>query len=148
MTFSHGFSKLEFAVAVAVLGLLAPVLLLRLNAIQTEAERTEVDITVRNIRAGIRMAESERILRGEENRIIEIVQANPIDFLARSPDGTAGASVADPSAQWNFDAARRELVYRPRSPDAFGGATELRWRYVARVDSAGRTIGAGLIRLN
>ena len=148
MSRPRGFNKFEFSVIVAVFGILAAALAVRLIALQAEAERTEVDLTVQNIRTGIEQAVAEYVMRGEEQRIIEISQASPIDFLQIPPDGTAAASVANSSAQWAFDPVRRELIYRPRSPEAFAGATELRWRYIARTDSSGRTIGAGLIRLN
>jgi hypothetical protein len=49
---------------------------------------------------------------------------------------------------WSYDAVNRELVYLPRLPKAFADATELRWRYVARNDSSGRTVGASLVGIN
>lgn len=139
---------MEFAVTVAIFGVLATLLLARLNAIEAEAERTEVNLTVRNIRVGIQLAIGERIMRGEEFRIIEVAQASPVDFLGHRPRGFSEGRTAEESGQWAYDPIRRELSYVPRMPEAFSGAKGLRWHYVARLDSSGRTVGASLIGLN
>jgi hypothetical protein len=148
MKHQRGASKFEFAVTVAILGILASVLLVRLSALEAEAERVEVNLTVRNIRVGIQLAIGERIMRGEEGRIIEVVRASPIDFLGELPRGFSRGRTAETSGQWAYDPVDRELSYIPRSPQAFAEATVLRWRYVARTDASGRTVGASLIALN
>ena len=144
----RGANRFEFAVTVAIFGVLAMALLMRLNAIQAEAERTEVNLTVRNIRVGIQLAIGDRIMRGEEDRIGEVAQASPIDFLGHRPRGFGAGSFPEESGQWAYDPVRRELSYLPRLPEAFADARELRWRYVARVDSSGKTVGASLVGLN
>ncbi len=149
MNRQRGVSKFEFALTVAIFGVLAAVLMQRLSAIQSAAERTEVDLTVRNIRVGIQLAIGEHIMRGEEQRIGEVAQASPVDFLGHRPRGfNAIATEPEASGEWAYDRLRRELAYRPRQPQAFGGAEELRWRYVARIDPSGRTVGASLVALN
>jgi type II secretory pathway pseudopilin PulG len=148
MKSQRGASKFEFAVTVAILGVLATALLMRLSALQAEAERTEVDLTVRNIRVGIQLAIGERIMRGEEARIGEVAQASPVDFLGHRPRGFSDDSSPGAPGQWAYNPARRELGYAPRLPQAFANATELRWRYVARIDSSGRTVGVSLVGLN
>lgn len=145
----QGFSKFEFSLVIAVIGILATALMARLNAIQAEAERTEVNLTVRNMRVGIQLAIGERIMRGEENRIVEVAQASPVDFLGHRPrDFNAEAGTPMAPGQWAYDPVRRELAYQPRLPEAFAGAAELHWRYVARFDSSGRPVGASLVGLN
>ena len=148
MKLQHGASKFEFAVTVAILGILATVLLVRLSALEAEAERMEVNLTVRNIRVGIQLAIGERIMRGEEARIMELARASPIDFLGELPRGFSGGRTAETAGQWAYDPVGRELSYIPRSPAAFADTTMLRWRYVARIDSSGRMVGAALIALN
>ncbi|MDK9703719.1 MAG: hypothetical protein OEL20_11330 [Sulfuritalea sp.] len=149
MKCQRGASKLEFAVTVAILCVLGAALLVRLNAIQAEAERTEVNLMVRNIRVGIQLAIGERIMRGEEERIVEVAQASPVDFLGHRPrDFNELARTPEASGQWAYDPLRRELAYQPRLPGAFDGAAELRWRYVARLDASGKTVGASLVGLN
>ena len=144
----HGASKFEFGVTVAIFGVFASSLLARLNAIQAEAGRTEVDLTIRNIRVGIQLAIGERIMRGEEFRILEVAEASPVDFLGHRPRGFNQGRTAEASGQWAYDPIGRQLSYMPRLPEAFAGAGELRWRYVAHVDASGRTVGASLIGLN
>jgi type II secretory pathway pseudopilin PulG len=144
----RGANKFEFAVTVAIFGVLATALLTRLDTIQAEAERTEVDLTVRNIRVGIQLAIGERIMRGEEYRISEVAAASPIDFLGRRPRGFTEGRVAETAGQWAYDPVRRELSYLPRLPQAFADARELRWRYLARADASGKVIGVSLVVLN
>ena len=147
MKHQRGVNKFEFAIAVSILAVLATVLLVRLNAMQAEAERMEVDLTVRNIRTGMQVAIGERIMHGQENRIVEVAEANPLDFLGERPRGVNDARVAAAPGHWAYDPVRRELSYLPRSPEAFADARELRWRYLARVDSSGSTIGVSLVAL-
>ena len=144
----RGSNKFDFAITVVIFSVLATALLVRLNAIQEEAERTEVQLTVRNIRVGIQLAIGERIMRGEEDRISEVAQASPVDFLGHKPRGFTDARAPEAPGQWSYDPVRRELKYQPRIPGAFADATELSWRYVARVDSSGRTVGISLEGLN
>jgi len=147
-----GASKFEFAVTVVILVVLAAVLLVRLTAIEAEAERTEVNLTVRNIRVGIQLAIGERIMRGEEDRIGEVAQASPVDFAVAysgdRPHSFSAGRFPEAPGQWAYDPASRELAYRPRLPEAFDGVEELRWRYVARFDASGKAVGAALVRLN
>ncbi len=144
----RGSTTFEFALTVVIFGILAGVLLVRLNAIQQEAERTEVSLTLRNIRVGMQLAIGEHIMRGEEGRIGEVAAASPLDFLGHRPRDFNDGSVPPAPGQWSYDPVRRELGYLPRQPGAFADATELRWRYVARVDPSGRTVGVSLIGLN
>ena len=148
MKHQRGASKFEFAITVAIFGVLAVALMARLNVIQEDAERTEVDLTVRNIRVGIQLAIGERIMRGEESRIGEVAAASPVEFLGHRPRGFSDSSTPQGPGQWSYDPVRRELAYLPRLPRAFADATELRWRYIARNDSSGRTVGVSLVGIN
>ena len=148
MKLQRGASKLEFVVVVIILGVLAAMLLTRLNAVEADLERIEVDLTVRHIRAGIQVAVGEHIMRGEEYRIAEVAQANPIDLLGERPRRFNEGLTAETAGQWAYDPGRRELNYLPRIPSAFGGAEVLRWRYEAKLDPSGKTVGIRLVRLN
>lgn len=128
-----GLGKFEFAVVLAIFGVLATLLLDRLVELEHETERIEVDLTLRHIDIGLKLAIGERMMRGEETRIPALLEANPLDFL-----GT-------PAAQgWSYDAGSRTLGYRPRQPEAFGGRARLEWRYAGRTDELGRTVGLRL----
>jgi hypothetical protein len=136
-----GLSKFEFAVVLAIFGVLAHLLLERLTALELETERLEVDLTVRHVNIGIKLAIGERLMRGEERRIAELRDANPLDFL--------GAKVGSPETanrpgSWHYDPASRTLSYRPRQPAAFGGRTSLAWRYAGRANELGQIVGLRL----
>jgi hypothetical protein len=147
MALQRGMSKLELAVVTTIVGLLATVLLVRLAALEAESERLEVDLTVRNIRVGIQHAVGERVMRGEESRIPEIVSANPLSFLGH-PASSSFAKSAQGRGGWSYDMQERELRYQPRSPGLSAESRDLRWRYVARRDSSGRIVGAALEAVN
>lgn len=91
-------------------------------------------------------------MRGEEETIGEVAQASPIDFAVDlsgdRPRSFSKGRYPEAPGQWAYDPLRRELAYLPRLPQAFADATELRWRYVARNDSSGRTVGASLVGIN
>ncbi len=148
MSRQAGATKFEFALTVAIFGVLAALLLQRLALIEEEAERTEVDLTIRNMRVGIQLAIGERIMRGEEERLAEVAAASPVDMLGKRPRGFVAEPAATAAGEWAYDPRRRELRYLPRLPQAFGGAEELRWRYVARTDAAGKVVGVSLVGLN
>lgn len=141
MTRGRGATKLEFLVVLIVFGVLAAILLDRLIALEHETERLEVDLTLRHIDIGLKLAVGERIMRGEETRIAELAAANPLDFLATPRDAAAAAARAE---RWRYDAASRVLSYRVRQPTAFGGSESLSWRFASRTDASGRTVGLRL----
>lgn len=137
----RGLSKFEFAVVLALLGILATLLLDRLIEVEREAERLEVALTLRHIDIGLKLAIGERLMRGGEGRIAALLDANPLDFL----DGMkkkvgAGGTAGD----WQYDPASRILVYWPRQPEAFAGRTQLAWRFTGHTDELGRTVGLRL----
>jgi hypothetical protein len=148
MTRQLGATKLEFALTVAIFGVLGALLLQRLALVEEYTERTEGDVTIRNIRTGIQLAIGERIVRGEQDRLAEVAAASPVDLLGKHPRGFVTAPAATAAGQWAYDPQGRELSYLPRRPGTFGDADRLRWRLVARTDAAGKVFGASLVRLN
>ncbi|MDP2196309.1 MAG: hypothetical protein Q8J72_10040 [Rhodocyclaceae bacterium] len=154
-----GFGKFEFAVVLAIFGVLATLLLGRLVALEQATEQLEVELTVRHINTGIKLAVADAIMRGEEVRIAELIDENPLNFLApqvgaggtAQPDAaTMGTSqpaaanlgTAPALTGWRYDKASRTLNYRTRQPEAFDGREQLAWRYISHTDELGR--GAGL----
>lgn len=141
----RGIGKFEFVIVVIIIGVVSLLLAERLNHIEMEAERTEVDLTIRNIRVGIQLAVGEHVMHGEDARIAEIAEiadASPVDFLGYLPRGfRAEASYPEAAGEWAYNIPRRELAYRPRLPKAFDGREELRWRYERRLAADGRSLG-------
>lgn len=141
----RGGGKFEFLLVVALFGILAAALLDRLVGIEQAAERTEVDLTLRNMRVGLQLAVGERLMRGQEHRLAELVDTNPVGLLGRLPAGYRGeTAISAGPGTWNFDPASHTLAYRPRQPEVFGGRAELRWRIVAQAARDGRIQGIAL----
>ena len=136
---ARGLGKFEFAVVLVIFGTLATLLLDRLVALERETERLEVDLTIRHIHVGLKLAIGERMMRNEEARIPELLQRNPLEFLDQQKVGAGGTA-----GGWHYDATRRILDYRPRQPEAFAGRTRLEWRFTGHIDEFGRNVGLRL----
>jgi type II secretory pathway pseudopilin PulG len=137
----RGLSKFEFAVVVGLIGILAAVLLDRLNELEREAERLEVELALRNLRMGLRLAISEKVIRGEEAGIGALLDADPLEWLGAAPSKVGAGETAP---RWRYDPATHTLHYRPRQPVAFADRDELAWRLAPIRDGAGRTTGIGI----
>jgi hypothetical protein len=138
-----GIGRLALALALAATGAAAYVV----TQVRAEIELAQVDIIVRNIRTGLQIAVGERIMRGQDDRLAALLQANPLDFLGAPPVGYVGeTSVPGSPGSWRFDPVGRLLEYRPQYPAAFGGREELRWRLAAAGTVAGRPVGLRLVR--
>jgi hypothetical protein len=134
----------EFAVSAAVCAVLAGLFLGVLLYYQELGEKTEVELTVLNIRSGLRYRVADRMMNGNLNELAVSIAGNPVRFLATPPAGYVGelrdyASDAVGKGSWYFDLEQKELRYRPRlrshlSPDL----PLLRWR-VAPVYASGGT---------
>ncbi len=130
----RGISRLEFAVAASVVGIAATVLLGYALYYEELAEKTEVELTVRNIRAGLRYQVADRMIQGRTAELAAFDGGNPVRWLERPPRNYAGerraANLEGPDrGEWCFDPDWKELRYRPRlrsnlSPDL----AVLRWR--------------------
>jgi len=124
----------------AVIAVLAGGLFHALLRYEELAEKTAVDMTIRNLRSGLRWQIAERLLRGSPTETAALVGANPIGWLERPPDGYigehAGPSADLPRGSWYFDTDSRELAYRPNLTLHFeapaGRSDEIRWRVIAR----------------
>ncbi len=138
MKHARGLGKLEFAVVLAVFGILAGALLNRLIAIEHETEQLEVALTIRHVHVGLKLAIGEKIMRGREAEIPALLDKNPLEFLGDTKVD------AGETAHWRFDRDQRLLTYQPRQPEAFDGRTELRWKFAGHRDELGRMVGLGL----
>lgn len=118
---------LEFAVASVVLSLLAFILLDRLTYYQALAEKTTVEMTVMNMRSGLRYKVAEMLMHGKEAELPGLAGKNPVEWLAAPPPGYLGISSVLtwpdlPPGAWGFDAARHELLYRVKDEQYFVAA--------------------------
>lgn len=143
MKHQRGLGKLEFAVVLAIFGILAGALLSRLIAIEHETEQLEVALTIRHVHVGLKLAIGEKIMRGREAEIAALLDKNPLEFLGDTKEQVEKVGAGE-TVHWRFDHDQRLLTYRPRQPEAFDGRIELRWQFVGHRDELGRTVGLRL----
>jgi len=141
----RGVTWVEFAVRAAIVGIVATVLSTIALYYLELGEKTEVQLTIMNMRSGLRQQIAERLFQGRTSELATLAGANPMQWLERPPENYGGElRSADAErlggARWYFDVERRELRYRPRlrghlNPDL----QVLRWR-VAPVYGAPRSL--------
>jgi len=150
-----GLSWLEFSVVAAVLAAIVGSLLTALLYYEELAEAAVVQLTVRNIRSGLRYQIADRLVQGRTSEMAQLLRENPVAWLERPPDGYVGTvRAADaeslPQGSWFFDVERDEVGYVPRHSVYLGvesgGLTILRWRVEAlRMPSPWETEGLMLV---
>lgn len=124
---AHGEVRLEFMVFVVTAGILAGILLDRMLDYQEYAEKTAMDITVLNMRSGLRLRLSELMMQDRMGEAGKLLEENPIRWLETPPPNYRGTlhdvKPGDVSpGNWYFDAGRKDLVYVPYRNTIFGGA--------------------------
>jgi hypothetical protein len=133
-----GFSVFEFVVAVAIVAVCGGVLLQRMLYLQEYAEKTAMDLTVANMRTGLRYRTGDLLMRDRVSEISTLADENPVNWLQTSPDNYLGEFDRQPSndlrGNWYFDKTRRELVYTVNNRRHFLPASDqdyaLRWHTV------------------
>jgi general secretion pathway protein G len=133
---------LQFAVTLAIAGVLWAVLLDSLHTIQEQSERTVMEATVRNMNSGLRLEIAARIMHGEEATLPALVGNNPVNYLEKPPLDYLGPCTEDfPHGKWCFDERTREIAYRPRREEHLAypadGRRDLRWRIASAAERAG-----------
>lgn len=123
-----GLTLVEFVVAVIVFGILAVVLLDRVRYYQEVAEKAVMEITIMNIRTGLRYRVAELMLHDRMGELADIERQNPVKWLATPPPNYLGEmrdyNIEEISpGNWFFDTGRRMLVYRVNSGRSFVSAT-------------------------
>ncbi len=111
-----GSSLLEIAVVAIVVAVLAGTLLQRLNAYRSQAELADVQRTVGVMRAALLLRQSQLQVRGREDAVAALADANPMDWLAQKPSTYAGEYFAPGPelvgpGHWYFDRKIKVLVY-------------------------------------
>jgi general secretion pathway protein G len=127
-----GYTLVEFAVVVIIVGLCAGALLERLQRTQELAERAAMEATLRLIRTGLQIRLAELILANRQAEAPRLEVENPTLWLSEKPPNYAG-EYREPAERgaWYYDAQRRELVYvvnLGRGLDGVGEAKQLRFR--------------------
>jgi len=116
---SHWF---QGAVLLAVLALIIVRLMSALNDASERAEKQAVELTIRNMRTGMKLAMGEVMMQQRESEMAAWVGSNPVRWLGSPPGSYRGECSTEESwnlsgGEWCFERYRRELVYRPHHPD-------------------------------
>lgn len=153
-----GLTWIEFAVVASALAVLAGSLLTALLYYEELAEATVVQLTIRNIRSGLRYQIADRLVAGRTAEIGQLLGANPVSWLERPPDGYLGivrtGSVRSlPAGSWFYDIDRGEIGYVPKLSFHLvaepGGRSILRWRMQAlRSPTPGEVEGLMLVTVS
>ena len=121
----RGYSMFELLVVIIIVSVLVLVLFDRTLRYQGMAEKASMEMTIMNMRSGLRLRVAELIMADRANELGELVQENPIRWLAEPPANYLGEiphaqAVHLPVNTWHFEPDRRELVYLLRR-DKFSG---------------------------
>ena len=117
MARQRGFTIFELVVVMVIASVLAIILLNRLLYYQEIAEKTAMDMTVMNMRSGLRLRVAELMMQDRMNEASQLLQENPITWLETLPPNYKG-KMADSKqtalipGNWYFDTGRQELVYQ------------------------------------
>lgn len=110
-----GISRLELAVAIAVFAVLAGVLLERLLYVEEYAEMTAMELTVANMRTGLRNRMGDMLIRDQVSEIATLADENPVNWLENRPESYLGefdgAPDQDLRGTWYYDRNSHEIVY-------------------------------------
>jgi len=134
----RGASLLEFAVTVAVIGILMGLLLQRIWYYQGEAEKAAVEMTVANVRTALEVKVAEANLPGRSTDLTFLAEENPFNLLKYKPANYAG-ELFHPSdedigeGKWCFDRADKSLIYLLNNRNSFVDAQSKRLKFKVKL---------------
>lgn len=122
-----GASRFEFAVAVAILAILAGVLLERVAFYQDQAEMVAVQQVVADIRTALEVKTTQAQLPGRGVDLAALAEQNPVALLERKPANYLGEyflpnEVELPHGNWYFDRHDKTLIYLLNNRESFRNA--------------------------
>ena len=116
----RGFTWLELALVVSLIGILAAVFLVKIMPLFGEAERVGLLRIEAELKNALVMEAAKRIVQGRTAEIASLEGANPFQFVLEAPANYLGELEAPdpasvPARHWYFDSSTRRLVYRVHS---------------------------------
>lgn len=113
-----GFSLFELAISLTIIGLLGAFLSERMLRYQEYAEKTAMEVTVRNLQTGLRWQVADLMMGDRLDEVDRLLQDNPISWLESPPPNYIGERADGRQSDavrgnWYFDTLRKELVYTP-----------------------------------
>ena len=142
---ARGFSLIELVAVIVVIAVLAAVFLDRVLWYQERAEKAAMESVVGVLRGALHLQAVRRLVAGQGPELSELVDENPMTWLATRPGNYAGMRTPDaaatvPVGHWYFDVADRSLVYRLRQHRYFdapeGERAEVKFRTVVDYGAA------------
>ena len=111
-----GFSLLELAVYIALIGVFVGVLLDRMLYYQEAAEKAVMELEASKLKLALQVHVGDLMARNRALDYARIARENPIGWLDRPPIGYRGEFDGDVSAElpkgsWFFDRSNAEVVY-------------------------------------
>ena len=139
----RGYSLFELVCVILIVSVLLLVFLDRTLRYQAMAEKTSMEVTIMNMRSGLRLRVAELMMADRTNELGDLVQDNPIHWLAAPPANYLGEirnpqRASLPVNSWYFDPDRRELVYLLRRNKFFGAEPDEGTAVVLRVTAVER----------
>lgn len=112
----RGFTLIELAVVVSIVGILAGMFLSRVWFYQEQAEKAAMEQVAGALQSALTIQFGSLVTRGSEPEVSRLASENPMNWLVRKPENYAGEyfdltprSVAP--GNWAFDLKSRNLVY-------------------------------------
>lgn len=111
-----GIPYFEMTLAIGLLCILALILTERFFYYRELTEKTAFELTVMNMRTGLRLEKARRILAGQS--LQSLAGHNPVDYLEKPPADYTGIQSASAIQQarpgsWFFVASEGALYYKP-----------------------------------
>lgn len=141
-----GFTLIELAVVVAIVGILAAALLRSVVFYQEQAEKTAMEQLLGTLRSALHLQTAGLLVRSDLTGIRRLADQNPMDWLAEKPGNYAGEYYAPKpgmveSGNWYFDLQNKNLVYLANNHahlhTAPGESNLIRFQVKLVTDSAG-----------
>jgi hypothetical protein len=134
-----GASRFEFAISICIIAILAYVLLISLNRVQSQVETVTMEADLTNMRWSLRELWAHRNARGQSFVGSEIENVNPIPLLNDRPKNYSGEYAETPQgaqATWYFDTTAKRLVY------VFSDGRQVRYRMTSTATLNRASLGA------
>ena len=147
----RGYSQFELICVIIIASVLMSVLLNRTLHFQALAEKHAMEMTIINMRSGLRLQVAELLIAERMDEVGDLVTENPINWLEAPPPNYLGELRSPehsklPGNTWYFDPGPRELVYIPRRTNLFWEDPAGEETVVLRVTAAKRSpviVGSG-----
>lgn len=135
----RGISTFELVLVIAVFTAFVGLFAYRFRYLQEYAEKTAVEMTVLNIRTGLRYKMADLMMQNRLYELPMLLKENPVNWLEKPPLNYVGEVSSQGGDEirpgnWYFDARKKQLVYKLNLSDHFEwqgeGNPELRYSAV------------------